>query len=84
MLGQKVGFHNVFHPFIDNFPCFTDFLPFSKQQILAFSKLKEIAENNFTFYENDGKFSERVENTMGKGDIGHLDLWTNFTDICWI
>ena len=32
-------------------------------------KLKEFADDNFKFDENDRKFSEPVENTVGKGEI---------------
>ena len=32
-------------------------------------KLKEFADNNFKFDENGRKFSKRVENSMGKGEI---------------
>ena len=39
--------------------------PFPKRQILHFSKLKEFAE----FDENGRKFSKRVDNTVGKGEI---------------
>ena len=41
------------------------FQPFPKRQILDFSKLKEFADDN----ENRGKFSERIENTVGKEEI---------------
>ena len=30
---------------------------------------EEFADNNFNFDENGGKFSKRVENTVGKGEI---------------
>ena len=43
--------------------------PFPKRQILNSSKLKELADDNFTFDEYGGKFSKRVENTVGKGEI---------------
>ena len=42
---------------------------FPKQQILAASKLKEFADNTFKFDENGTKFSQWVENTVGKGEI---------------
>ena len=32
-------------------------------------KLKEFADDNFKFDENDRQLSERVENTVGKGKI---------------
>ena len=44
-------------------------IPFPKQQILDSSKLKEFADNNFEFDENGRKFSEQLENTVGKGEI---------------
>ena len=43
----------------------------SKQQILDSSKLKEFADNNFRYDGSGRKFSKRVENTMGKGEIAH-------------
>ena len=46
---------------------------FSKRQILDSLKLKEFANDNFKFHENDRKFSKRVENTVGKGDIAHSE-----------
>ena len=42
------------------------------------SKPKEFAENNFKFDENDGKFSKRVENTDGKGEIACYELFLLF------
>ena len=39
---------------------------FPKRQILATSKLEEFAEDNLKFDENGGKFSKRVENSVGK------------------
>ena len=35
------------------------------------SKLKQFADDNFDFVENGGKFSESIENTVGKGEIAH-------------
>ena len=54
--------------------------PFPKRQILATSKLKDFADDSFKFDEYVGKFSEMVENTVGKGKIAHyqqffLFLW---------
>ena len=42
---------------------------FPIRQILDFSKLKEFADNNSKFDGNGRKFSKRVENSMGKGEI---------------
>ena len=53
---------------IFNFTQFKSFF-FSKRQILDFSKLKQFVDNNFKFDENGRKFSKRVENTVGKGEI---------------
>ena len=50
-------------------------LPFPKQQILDSSKLKEFADNNFTFYKNGRKFFKWVENTVGKGEIAHYEQY---------
>ena len=47
----------------------SNFLP--KRQFLDSSKPKEFAHNNCKFNENGGKFSKRVENTLGKGKIGY-------------
>ena len=48
--------------------------PFPKRQIVDTSKLKEFADDNFKFdrkkkKKNGRKFSKRVENTVGKGEI---------------
>ena len=45
--------------------------PFPKKQILDPSKLKEFADDNFKFHENGMKFSQWVENTVGKEEIAH-------------
>ena len=52
--------------------------PFPKQQILDSSKLKEFADNNFEFGENGRKYSNRVENTVGKGEIAHYEQFLLF------
>ena len=44
-------------------------ISFPKQQILDSFKLKEFADSNFKFNENGRKFSKRVENTVGKGEM---------------
>ena len=46
-------------------------LLFSRQQISDSLKLKEIADDNFKFDEDDKKLSRWVENTVGKGEIAH-------------
>ena len=52
---------------------------FPKRQILDSSKLKEFADDNFSrFEENGGKFSERVGNTVGKGEIACYEQFLLF------
>ena len=43
--------------------------PFPKWQILDSSKLKAFADDDFKLDDNGRKFSKRVENTVGKGQI---------------
>ena len=58
-------------PSFDSIPIFTFTvsLPFPKRQILDCSKLTEFADDDFNFDENGRKFSEWVENTVGKGEM---------------
>ena len=42
---------------------------FTKQQILDFTKQKELADDKFKFNEIGSKFLKWVENTVGKGEI---------------
>ena len=50
----------------------------TRRQILDPSKLKEFADDNFTFDENDRKLSKRVENTVGKGEIARHEQFLFF------
>ena len=43
-----------------------EFKPFPQQQNLDCSKLKDFADDNFEFHENDVKFFKTIENTVGK------------------
>ena len=52
--------------------------PLNKQQILDASKLKEFADKNFEFDKNDRKFTNIVENTVGKGEIAHNEQFLLF------
>ena len=54
------------------------YYPFPKQQILDSSKLKKFTDDNFKFYENGRKFSKRVENTGGKGEIARYEQFLLF------
>ena len=46
----------------------TPFNPFPNDNLDS-SKLKDFADDNFRFDENCRKFSKRIENTLGKGEI---------------
>ena len=59
-------------------PHSTDFYPFPKRQILDSSKLKELADDNFKIDENGRKFSKRIENTVGKGEIARYEQFLLF------
>ena len=52
--------------------------PFPKQQILASSKRKEFADDNFGLDLNGRKFSKQVENTVGKGEIARYEQFLLF------
>ena len=52
--------------------------PFPKRRILDPSKLKEFADGNFKFDENGRKFSEWLENTVGKGKIARYEQFLLF------
>ena len=49
--------------------------------MLDWSKFKEFAHNNFEFDENGGKFSKRVENTVGKGKIARYEQFLLFNRV---
>ena len=51
---------------------------FRKPQILGSSKKSGFADDNFKFDENGRKFSKRVENTGGKGEIAHYEQFLVF------
>ena len=55
---EEVVFHNT-----------SPLNPFPNDKILDSSRLKDFADDNFKFDENGRKFSKRVENTVGKGEI---------------
>ena len=52
---------------------------FPKRQILDSFKLKQFADNNFEFDENNIKFSKWVENTVGKGEIARYEQFLLFS-----
>ena len=43
-----------------------------------FSRLKQFADENFELDENDRKFSQGVENTLGKGEIARYEQFLLF------
>ena len=43
--------------------------------------MEEVTDDNFEFDENDRKFPERVENTVGKGEIAPFPTFF-FQKIC--
>ena len=47
-------------------------------KILDRSSLKQSADNNFKFDENNKRFSKWVENTVGKGEIAHYEQFLLF------
>ena len=47
--------------------------PLPDDKILDRSKLKQSADDNFKFDENSRKFSKRVENIVGKGEIARYE-----------
>ena len=55
-----------------------EFQLFLKRRILDPSKLKAFADDNFQFDENGRKFSERLENTVGRGEIARYEQFLLF------
>ena len=53
-------------------------LTLSQTTILDCSNQKKFADDNFKFDENGRKFSERVENTVGKGEIARYKQFLLF------
>ena len=52
--------------------------PITRQHILDSSKLKKFADDNLKFDKNGRKFSKRVENTVGKGEIARYEQFFLF------
>ena len=52
--------------------------PFLNDKILNSSKLKQFAQDNFKCYENGRKFSNKVENSVGKGEIARYEQFLLF------
>ena len=58
--------------------CLIQNFSYPKRQISDASKLKEFSDDNFKFDENGTKFSNRVENTVGKGEIARYEQFLLF------
>ena len=54
------------------------FNPLPDDKILDRSKLKQSADDNFKFHEYSRKFSKRVENAVGKGEIARYEQFLLF------
>ena len=52
-------------------------IPFPNDKFLTL-KLKEFEDNNFRFDENDRRFTKRVKNTVGKGEIARFEHFSLF------
>ena len=50
----------------------------TKQQILDLSKLKEFADHNYRFDENDRNLFKRVQKTVGKREIARYKQFLLF------
>ena len=54
------------------------FNPLPDNKILDRSSLKQSADDNVKFDENSRKFSKRIENAVGKGEIAHYGQFLLF------
>ena len=54
------------------------FNPLPDDKILERSNLKQSADDNYKFDENSRKFTKRVENTVGKGEIARYEQFLLF------
>ena len=54
------------------------FNPLPDDKILDRSKQKQSADDNFKFDENSRKFSKRVDDTVGKGEIARYEQFLLF------
>ena len=52
--------------------------PFTKCQIMDYSKQKKFSDDNFNFDENGRKLSKWVENIEGKGEIAQYEQFLLF------
>ena len=59
-------------------PCLYSYLNTFPNKKFETSKLKEFTDDNFKFDTYGGKFSKRVENTVGKGEIAGYEQFLLF------
>ena len=57
---------------------FWDLNLFPNDKFLDSSKLKEFADDNINFVENDRKLFKQEENTVGKGEIARYEQFLLF------
>ena len=55
-----------------------DCLTMSQTKNLDSAKPKQFADDNFKFVKNCEKFSKRIENTVGRGEIAHYEQFLLF------
>ena len=73
MLKHEIEWYRV--QFVDTLFCLN---PLPDDKNLDRSKLKQFADDNFKFDENGRKLSNRVENTVGKGEIARNEQFLVF------
>ena len=72
-------FHSLSAPRVHFCPLyFYSSFTLSQRQVLDTSKLEEFADDNFKSDINGTKFSKRVENTVGKGEIARYEQFLLF------
>ena len=69
---------NVFYPKRYLFSISNAFNPLPDDKVLDSSKLKEFADDNFKFDENERKLSKQVENSVGEGEIARYEQFLLF------
>ena len=81
ILQQKISIFIVFYTGSRNkisLPSKPSINPFPDDKFYPLPNLEHFADDNFKFDENDGKFFNRVENTVGKGGIARYEQFLLF------
>ena len=63
---------------LSNAPAKPGLNPFPKDILLDCFQIKELADDNFKYDENDGNFFKQLENTVGKGEIARYEQFLLF------